>query len=158
MRPNGFQQYRVNGLTALLVLILFFVGFYYISKGIFWLLTIIAPIMLIATLLLDYKVVVKYLQWVYKQLKTNILFGLLMVLLTIVGYPVVIALLLGRAVLSRRVRKMRKEQEEALPGDYIDFEEVADDEDEDDFLNLPPRPEEEPRRPEKRNDYDQYFE
>jgi hypothetical protein len=152
MQPNGFQQYRVNGLAALLLVVLFFVGFYYISKGIFWLLTVVSPVMLIATLLLDYQVVLKYLKWVYKQLQSNVLFGLLMVLLTVVGYPIVLALLLGRAVLSWRVRKMRREQEEALPGDYIDFEEIDEDP-----LDLPPPPERPKPRREERNDYDQYF-
>ena len=58
------QQYQfqlnknpLGGFGSIIALILFLVMIYYIIKGAYFVLGIIAPILLIATLIIDYKVV-----------------------------------------------------------------------------------------------------
>lgn len=118
-----------NSLIAILVLVLFFVGMYYIARSIFWVLSWLAPVMLIATLILDYRVVTGYFKWLWRTLNRTPLLGIGAIALTVFGYPVISGFLLVKALLNRQVRRMREEQPEHPPenpqiGEYIDYEEI----------------------------------
>jgi hypothetical protein len=146
MQSQREFQMRGNTWTAMIVLILLLVGLFFLARGVFWLLSMLAPVLLIAALIIDYKVAVGYVKWLIRLVKQNWVFGLGAVLLTVIGYPVVFAFLFGKALLNRRIQQA---QEEALEGDYIDFEEVS----KEGRVELPPL-----REKEKRTDYDNLFE
>ena len=80
------------------------------------------------------------------------------ILLSVLGFPVLSAFLLGKALFKRQVKKARAQEEVRAPGDgeYIEFEEL-----EDEPLELPRIPKQEkPREQPKKKDshYDEFFE
>ena len=52
-----------NSISSILILVLLFVGLFFVAKSIFTILSWVAPIMLIATLIIDHKVVLGYGKW-----------------------------------------------------------------------------------------------
>ena len=114
-----FNNNTILGLiaAALLLMVLFV-----LARGIFWLLSLLAPVFLIATLFLDHKVFLSYGKWVGRLLKSNFLFGLLVIVLTVVGYPLVAALLFGQAWMNWQLQKEPKEEQDQ----YIEFKEAEE--------------------------------
>ena len=139
-----------NSLGGIILLVLLFVGLYFIAKGIFSLLSWLAPVFLIATAFINYKVILNYGLWVINLLKKNTLMGVGMVLLTIFGYPVIAGFLFAKALLNRKVDQITQKQEEQKHGELIDYEEIEDEPTQ--TLELPQM---EPRK--QRNDYEQLF-
>jgi len=117
----------------ILALTLFFVMLFFLAKGVFWILSWVAPVLLLATAIIDYKTITDYIQFLFKLLKDNPLLGLVGIVLTIVGFPVVSGFLFFKALARRAIKKRMgpaKEKEE-----YADYEEVEDEVE--DFLELP---------------------
>ena len=136
IRVNGRRKDPVNTIISLIMLVLVFMLIFFVARGVFRLLTWLAPFLFVATLILDYKVIVSYGKYLYRTLSRNAFWGIVMTFLTIVGFPLVIAFLFGKALLFKRVEKTEKEMEDEVKGEYIPYEEVADDK-EDEFLDLP---------------------
>lgn len=141
-----------NSITSILFLVLIFIAFYWLATGIFKLLTIAAPFLLIATLIIDYNVVLNYGKWLWNLLLKNPLMGIGGILLTFFGFPVIAGFLLVKALLMRKVNKMKQDYETEQKGEYVDYMEVDDEPDV--RIELP-----EIDKPKKRNneDYDQFF-
>ncbi len=157
-----FREYRVGGgsspfgfLGPLLILALFFTGLFFLAKGVFWLLSWVAPILLIITLILDYTVVTDFFKFVGKLLRENTIMGILAVLLVIFGYPIVSGFLFFKAIGKRSIKKV-VDQVEREKNTYTEYEEVV--EEEENFLELPPlNKKPEPTRQTKSNEYDDMF-
>lgn len=156
------KEFNVNNnnpfssLTVILVVVLFLVALYFIARAIFTILYYLAPIMIVAALIIDYKVVLGYLKWLGGLFRDNVLLGIGAAVLSVLGFPVLSAFLLGKALFKRQVKKARKEEELPLDGDYIEFEELDDEP-----LELPRIPKEEKpgEKPKKEdNRYDELFE
>jgi predicted membrane protein len=131
----GGPNNPLGGIGALVVLILFFVALFFIAKGIFTILSWVAPVLLILTLIIDYKVVLDYGKWIGKLLKNNILVGILAILLTIIGFPVAAGFLFFRAMVRRKLKSMGHDLDTESKQEYTEYEEVVEEED---FLELPP--------------------
>ncbi|MBK8350117.1 MAG: hypothetical protein IPL08_21820 [Saprospiraceae bacterium] len=157
-----FREYRVGGgsspfgfLGPLLILALFFTALFFLAKGVFWLLSWVAPILLIITLILDYTVVTDFFKFVGKLLRENTIMGILAVLLVIFGYPIVSGFLFFKAIGKRSIKKV-VDQVEREKNTYTEYEEVV--EEEENFLELPPlNKKPEPTRQTKSNEYDDMF-
>lgn len=143
-----------SSIGAVIFLVLFFLGLFFIARGIFYLLSWLAPIFLIATLIIDYKVVTNYLQWVISLFRSNVLFAIGMVLLTIFGFPIVSAYLFGKAILKRKIKKAKEEYEMQTEGQFVDYEEVESQPHEP--VELPKLEKQKKETP--RSQYDQFFE
>lgn len=148
-----------NSLTSVIVLVLFFVALFYIARAAFWLLSIAAPVMLIATLIIDHTVVTNYGKWIINQLKTNPIFGIGAILLTVFGFPVVAGFLLAKALIKKKFKKVKEEMEAqhggGRRGEFIEYEELE--EEPPVVLELPElKKRREPIR-EQRNEYDDLF-
>ncbi|MEZ4911965.1 MAG: hypothetical protein R2774_14020 [Saprospiraceae bacterium] len=141
---NQFKSYNIGFSSSnnplgfikpLLVLAVFFTALFFLAKGVFWILSWVAPFLLIITLILDRKVVIDYLQFVWKLLKENSLVGILMVLITIFGFPIVSGFLflkaLGKRSIKNTINQIEKER-----NSFTEYEEVNIEENED-FLELP---------------------
>ena len=139
-----------NSLGGIILLVLVFVGLYFIAKGIFTLLSWLAPVFLIATIFINYKVLINYGLWVISLLKKNPLMGVGMILLTIFGFPIIAGFLFAKALLYRKVGQIKQQHEGNKQGELIDYEEIKDEPTQ--TLELPQM---EPRKP--RNDYEQLF-
>lgn len=115
--PFGF----VGGI---LLAVLFFVAIFYITKSLFTLLAYAAPVLLILTLIIDYKVVTNYLRWIFQLLKSNAIAGIGMILLTVFGFPFVTTYLFAKSLVKRKINRMHREYEVRTKGELIDFEEI----------------------------------
>lgn len=119
---------RVNPLVALLVFFGIMMMLYWVAKGIFTILSATFPFVLIATAFVNHRVVLDYLSWIRGLLKSNTVLGILAVIFTIIAHPLVAGYLLYKAI---RTRKSKGANKPRVSGEYIEYEEVADD-----FLDL----------------------
>lgn len=156
-----YKEFKVGGggspfgfLGPLLILAVFFTILFFVFKGLFGLLNIIAPILLILTLIIDYTVVKDFFIFVWKLLKEDTLIGILALVLIFFGYHILSGYLFVKALLRRTIKR-KIDQIENQRNKYDDYEEVKDDEIE--FLELPPiqKPKESPTQ--KSNPYDDMF-
>ena len=109
-------------MIALLVIVL--IAVFFIARGIFWLLSYLAPILLIAAAIIDHRVIINYVKWLIDLTKRNILVGLGAIVLSVIGYPVVFALLLGRALMNRKIKDMEDQERLQREGQLVDYEEL----------------------------------
>jgi len=156
-----YREYKVGSsnspfgfLGPLLILAVFFTALFFLAKGVFWLLSWVAPVLLIITLIIDYTVVTDFFKFVWKLLREKTIIGILAVLLVVFGYPIVSGYLFFKA-LGKRTIKKAYERVEKDKNIFTDYEEVVED---DNFLELPPLN----KRPEapiqsKSNEYDDIF-
>lgn len=143
--PMGF-------LGPLLILALIFTVLFFFFKGLFWVLNIVAPILFVLTLILDYTVVKDFFTFVLRLLRNNPLLGILAIVLTFFGYHIITGFLFVNALLRRKVKKqfdVLKKREET----FSEYTEIN--EEEDDFLELPPLPKQKEKKQD--NPYDDMF-
>ncbi len=114
----------ISGIFGLIILALVLVGLFMLARFVFRILAFLAPVLIIVALILDYKTVIGYGKWLVNLVKQTPLMGILAIVLTVLGFPLVSAFLAGKAYLSRNVKQAEKEQEPQREGEYIDFEEV----------------------------------
>ena len=157
-----YRSYNYNssspfgGIITLLLFILIFAGLFYVAKGVFYILTAVAPILFIITLFLDYKVILNYGKYLIDTLKQKPLTGLVMMVFTFFGFPLVAAYLFLKALLNRKINSMAQQYgDNATQGGYIEYEEVKNENELEDFLELPDKLPSESRN--QSSDYDQLF-
>lgn len=144
----------MNGIIGFLVLIAFIAGIFFIAKGLFKLLYIAAPVLIILALLINYRTVVNFFKWLFGLFKRSILTGIIASILTIIGYPIVCGLLFGKSILDRKIRKLQEAHRAAREGELVDYEEVIKPRREEKF-ELPPI--EKPTPTPKENPYKDLF-
>ena len=120
------SYYRVNmpgnnPILSLLTMVVVVIGLFFIARGLYRILTVIAPVLLIVAAVMNYKVITGYIRWLWDRLKANWLSGLLLIFLSIVGFPLVAGYLCFKAVVTRRMSRMQREAH----GDFISYEEVS---------------------------------
>jgi hypothetical protein len=125
-------QNPFNSLISLLILIGVMALLFFAVKGLFSILYLVAPILLIVTLIINYKVVANYAISLFETFKTDILMGMLKVAFTFLCYPIVIGWLFVKALLYRKVEKIRQELDSQMgtferekKEQFIDFEELS---------------------------------
>ncbi|HMQ49841.1 MAG TPA: hypothetical protein PKA00_20430 [Saprospiraceae bacterium] len=107
-----------------MITILFLVGLYYIARFIFTILLYLSPLLLIAALVIDRKVVLDYIKWLVGLFKSSPATGMITALLSIVGFPLVSAYLLIKALLKKRIRQVAEEVRSTREGEFIEYEEL----------------------------------
>jgi len=145
--------FRLDGITGILVLIGFLVALYFIVKYTLLALTVVAPLMLIATLIIDRSVVFNYVKWIGSTLKSNPLLGIGAILFTIFGYTLVFPFLFGKALLKKKFKDARQQYDNERQGELIDFEEIESKPSREKPLELPQL-----KKQPKGSEYDQLFE
>jgi predicted membrane protein len=150
----GGKQNPLGSFGVVIMLIVFLVAMFFIAKGIFTVLSWVAPLLLILTAVFDYTVIIDYGKFLLKLLKENLLFGIIGIILTIIGFPIVSGFLFFKAYARKKLKDYTKQQQPK----YVDYEEIKK-EDEVEFLDLKKiesrRPVVEPKK--KDNDYDDLF-
>ena len=139
-----------NSLGSILTLVFIFVALYFIASSIFKILSWAAPVLLAGALIINYQVVLSYGKWLLKLVQDNLLMGVGAILLTIFGFPIIAGFLFGKALLYRKVDKMREEYEVKTHGEYVEYEEIEEPEP----LQLP-RMQKQSR--DRGNEYEQLF-
>ena len=95
---------------------------FFIVKGFFSLLYFVAPVLLIATLIINYQVVRDYAASIATTLRKDVLFGVVKILFTVLCYPLVIGWLFAKALIYRKVGAMQQDFQKKMTG----FEQTQD--------------------------------
>lgn len=145
-----------NSITSILALVLVFVALYFVAKGVFTVLSWVAPVLLIITAIMDHRTIIDYGKWLWNLLRKNVIMGIGAILLTVVGFPIIAGFLFVKALFRRKIGQLEKNIKTEREGQFVDYEEVESTTYEP--LELPPiepQPKAEPRR--EKNDYEDMF-
>jgi hypothetical protein len=105
---GGNPRNPFSSLISLVILIAVLVGLFFLVSGFIKLLYLIAPVLLIITLIINYRVVADYVLDIGQTFQTDILFGMVKVAFAVFCYPIVIGWLLAKALIYRKVDKIQK--------------------------------------------------
>lgn len=118
-------------IIGVVLLFFFFSTLFYSAKFIYGILSAIAPLLIIATIFINFGVIKDYINMVLAKLKDNIGIGLIYAIGSFVLFPLLAGFLFYKAISEDKTeKKMRKEFRKKNKGkqdDYIPFEEVEDD-------------------------------
>jgi len=153
MATQGFNI-RFNGIIGFAFMVLIFVGLFFIAKGVFTILAWIAPVLIILALLINYRTVLNYLKFMLSLLQRNPVGGIIGILLSFFGFPVLAGVLFGKSILDRKVKKLKQAYQAEKEGEFVEFEEVIQPESET-KLDLPPMEKQAPAK--KDNQYEDLF-
>lgn len=160
-RSSPFERSPLSTVAGIIIGLVVLYVLFNIVGWIIGLLYRFAPLLLIAALIIDYKVVLSYVRGIGNLFQRNWIYGLVAGLATLAFYPFVFLYFLGAALFKRRVKQAREEADIQRNGKFIDYEEVATSAPgetlDTDYEELPPPPEPLPREERKDSDYDAYF-
>jgi hypothetical protein len=151
--------FKMDPLVGLIMLVATLVILYFLVKGLYSLATAILPVLIIATLIIDYKVYLDFGRSLVKLIRNNLVWGLLASTATFFLFPFVALFLFGKALLFRMAKSKGFIPDSRKPAthedEYLDFEEVRE---EISIIELPPiKPRDTKVHNTKRNDYDDFF-
>ena len=152
--PPSTGKLIIGAVIGLVVLYVIFNVFAFLFKIIWW----AAPIIFIASLVIDHKVFVGFIGTITKLFKRNWVFGLVAGILSIALFPLLAVYFLGMALFKKKLKEKQVEIDEARNGKWTDYEDVTPPEPdvmEIGYEELPPAPEPQPRKRDDR--YDQLF-
>lgn len=122
-------QNPFNSLLSLVILIGVMVLLFFVVKGFISILYWVAPILLIVTLILNYKIVANYVISLFETFKTDVLMGMVKVAFTLLCYPLVIGWLFAKVLLYRKVDKLKQQFDQQIGSQeketFVDFEEIS---------------------------------
>ncbi len=113
-------------LGGLIVLAVILVVMFYLFRWFYWLAALAMPVLIIATLLINYRVVTGFGVTLWKMLRHNPVVGIAAVLFSVLLLPLVVVYLFVKALLIRKVNIARKQAEIRTHGEWIDYEEVTE--------------------------------
>lgn len=116
-----------NAIIGVAVIVIFMVGLFMLARFVFRILAFLSPIMLIAALIIDYSVVTDYLKWVRNTFRRDAIAGVIIGILSVIGFPVLSGYFLARALLKKQVKKAKAEYERRRDGDLVEYEELETD-------------------------------
>ncbi len=149
------SQFKLDSVASLLLFIVFIVAMFFILRGIFIVLTWIAPVLLIAAFFIDRSVVINYIKWLGSLVKSNPALGVVAILLSIVGYMGVFPYLFFKALFKKKIKNIQEKYEQEQKGELIDFEEIESKKNTD-LLDLPPLDQQE-KKSHTQDKYDKLF-
>lgn len=130
-RQQGGFEIGLNNIISIIIAIGVLVALFFLARAVFTVLAWIAPVLLVLALIINYRTVLNFGKWLWELLLRSPLMGILAILLTFVGFPVVAAFLFGKSFIDRRMRQYMEEQ--GMIDEYVEYEEVPDE----DPLSLP---------------------
>jgi hypothetical protein len=129
------------------------IGLFYLASFVLKILYWVAPVLFIASLIIDHKVFLGYFGWISKLLKRNLLVGIGSIFLSLFFFPFVSLFLLGSALFKKKIREAEQDAVRRRDGDLIDYEEVDTE-----SLELPRLEKREPpRSDDPKGKYDEFF-
>lgn len=147
-------HFKLDSVASLLLFLAFIVGMFFILRGIFIVLTWVAPVLLIAAFVIDRSVVINYVKWLGSLVKSNPMMGVAAILLSLVGYIGVFPFLFFKALFKKKIKDVQRKYEQEQQGELIDFEEIESKKNSD-ILDLPPMQRQE--KSQKQSEYDKLF-
>lgn len=126
----NFHIRNINPLSLILgiaFIILLLAGMFFVAQGVYLILLYLSPILLIAAIFLDYKVIISYGKWLFNKYRSNVLSGITWTLLTVFGFPFVCAILCFKAWASYSTKELSGNKRER-DGEYVEYEIVEEEE------------------------------
>lgn len=108
----------------MLFLLLFLVVLFFIARGIYRLLAWVAPVLIILTMLIRFRVISNFVSTLWSMIQRKPLLGVGAVILSILAFPLVAVVLFGQAVFTKKLDDARKEYEERKYGVEAEYEEL----------------------------------
>jgi hypothetical protein len=130
-KPGGFAQFK--SWQSLLIMAGVMILIFVVARAFLKLLYFVAPVLIIVTAIINYKVILNYFKNIGNIFKKNPMMGIGAGLLSAFFYPVVIGFLFVQALLYRKADKIQKEVEQKK-GEYVEYEELESHEIESDDL------------------------
>lgn len=131
------QGTRMNPLFGLAFLAIALFAVYFVFKSLFSILALLAPLLLIVTLIFNRQVVTNFFKGMFRDFKHNPLMGVLKGLFVFFGFPVFSAYMFGKAMLYRKMEGLHEQVRRKEEEGYADYEEVEPDiVENEDFLDL----------------------
>lgn len=116
-----------NAIIGVAVIVIFLAGLFMLARFVFQMLAFLSPIMLIAALVIDYRVVTDYLKWIRNVFRRDKIAGVLIGVFSVFGFPVLSAFFLAKALLNKKVKKVKAQNERRRDGDLVEYEELETD-------------------------------
>ena len=137
MATQGFNI-KFNGIIGFIFLVMTFVGLFFLAKGLFTVLTWAAPVLIVGALIINYRTIINYFRFMLSLLQRNPLTGIIAIILSVIGFPILSGVLFGKAILDRKVKKLVQAHQEREQGELVDYEEVIIPQKKEKTLDLPP--------------------
>lgn len=147
---------KFNGIIGFIFLVISFVALFFLAKGIFTVLSWIAPVLIVGALIINYRTIINYFRFMLSLLQRNPLTGIVAVILSVIGFPILSGVLFGKAILDRKVKKLVEAHHAKEQDEYVDYEEVIPQKKEQ-TLDLPPLEKEATAPKAKDNRYEDLF-
>ena len=114
----------VGAITMIAAIFLLFM----LARGIFTILSWIAPVLLLITLIIDHKVVVNYGKWILRQFQAggNWMVGVGAGIFTVIAFPLVSLFLFGKAFLTKKITEAIPGAQKPAEPEYTDYEVIDD--------------------------------
>ena len=144
MSTQGFNI-KFNGIIGFVFLVMLFVGLFFLAKGIFTLLAWISPVLIVGALIINYRTIINYFRS-----------GIVAIILSVIGLPILSGVLFGKAILDRKVKRLVQAHQAREQAEFVDYEEVIPQKKET-TLDLPPLEKEAPAPKPKDNRYEDLF-
>ena len=156
---SPFDRSPLGGIGGFIVGLVVLYVLFKLASWFFSLLWWAAPLIFIASLIIDHKVFLGYVGSVKRLFERNWILGLAAGVLSIVLFPIVSAYLLGMGLFKKKLKERVEQEDIRRNGEWADFEEVPEEpmDLEIPYEELPPPPEPEPRKGRDTN-YDELFE
>ncbi len=116
-----------KAIVGVAVIVVFLVGLFMLARFVFTLMYYLSPLMLIAALIIDHRVVTDYFKWIRNIFRRDNIAGVIVGILSVIGFPVLSAYFLARALLKKQVKKVKSEYERRRDGDLVEYEELETD-------------------------------
>lgn len=127
MAQRRQQGGSFNLIVGVVMLVVAVMALWFVFKSVLSILTWIAPILLIITLIINRSVVFDYVKGIGNRLQNDTIMGVAQLAGTFFFFPFVSAYLFGKAMLIRKVGKIKKEMEVEKEGEFAEYEELDDD-------------------------------
>ncbi len=111
-------------IIGLLVMAAVVIGIFTLFRTIYGILKWATPFLLVAAVIINYKVVVSFGKMIFSILTKNLVTGIIIILLMIFAFPLVAAVLLGLAIMNKKadnILNLEKQRREGIPTDYTEI-------------------------------------
>jgi len=121
------KSYSVNPLMAILLTVGFFIAMYYIIRGFFFVIYWAAPLLVLAVLIIDYRLLLNHFKKLFVRIRREPASGVLWLIVNILALPLVALWLLIVGLFNRKVKKAENEIRRQREGEYVDYVEIKED-------------------------------
>ncbi len=123
MNQFHFKSYnKGNSWLGIIIIVAIIIFIFFIIQNLYKLFALLAPVFLILTAILDYRVIAKFGIVIYELLRYRTVLGILAVIFSIIGLPFVSAAMFFNAFMNFKTKRRNKKR-------YIDYEDVSDKDD-----------------------------